>query len=156
MTTIGAYEAGTHLSEPLLRVEKGEPIVITRHGTPIAELRPVAGRDSKRIAAAVKALAAFRSDHPADAAEIREQDSPQLIDALEALPIEVDGQTHSRAWTMTLGIAARHELSDYDAAYLELASRRNLPLATLDTRLAEACRAMSVEAVFSPDAGGPG
>ena len=72
MTTIGAYEAKTHLSELLLRVEKGEHIVITRHGTPIAELRPVAGRDSKRIAAAVKALAAFRSDHRADAAEIRE------------------------------------------------------------------------------------
>lgn len=32
----------------------------------------------------------------------REQDWPQLIDALDALPIEVDGQTHSRAWTMTL------------------------------------------------------
>ena len=79
---------------------------------------------------------------------IREQDWPQLIDALDALPIEVDGQTHSRAWTMTLGIASRHGLSAYDAAYLELASRRNLPLATLDTRLAEACRAMGVETVI--------
>ena len=32
-------------------------------------------------------------------------------------------------------LAARHQLSTYDAAYLELALRRGLPLATLDSAL---------------------
>jgi prevent-host-death family protein len=72
MATVGAYEAKTHLSELLMRVEQGEYIVITRHGRPVAELRPVAGRDSRHIKAAIHALVGFRSDHPAGAAEIRE------------------------------------------------------------------------------------
>jgi predicted nucleic acid-binding protein len=40
-----------------------------------------------------------------------------------------------------LGLARRHRLTVYDAAYLELAARENLPLATLDNALAEAARA---------------
>jgi prevent-host-death family protein len=39
--TIGAYEAKTHLSELLEKVEAGEEIVITKHGTPVAKLVPV-------------------------------------------------------------------------------------------------------------------
>jgi prevent-host-death family protein len=39
--TIGAYEARTHFSELLARVEEGDEITITRHGTPIAHLIPV-------------------------------------------------------------------------------------------------------------------
>ncbi|TAH34904.1 MAG: type II toxin-antitoxin system prevent-host-death family antitoxin [Planctomycetota bacterium] len=39
-STIGAFEAKTKLSELLDRVEQGEVIVITRHGTPIARLGP--------------------------------------------------------------------------------------------------------------------
>ena len=42
MTTIGAFEAKTHLSSLLDRVEKGETITITRHGVPAALLVPVA------------------------------------------------------------------------------------------------------------------
>ena len=72
MTTVGAYEAKTHLSELLMRVEKGESIVITRHGTPIAELRPVAGRDSEAIATAISNLQDFRSRHSVGADEVRE------------------------------------------------------------------------------------
>jgi predicted nucleic acid-binding protein len=37
-----------------------------------------------------------------------------------------------------VALCRRHRLSVYDAAYLELALRRNLPLATLDKRLAAA------------------
>lgn len=40
-STVGAYEAKTHLPELLERVRKGETIVITKHGMPVAELRPV-------------------------------------------------------------------------------------------------------------------
>ena len=38
---VGAYEAKTHLAELLEKVEAGEEITITRHGTPVAKLVPV-------------------------------------------------------------------------------------------------------------------
>ena len=41
MTSVGAYEAKTHLSALLARVERGETVTITRHGQPIAKLVPV-------------------------------------------------------------------------------------------------------------------
>lgn len=41
METIGAFQAKTHLSSLLDRVEKGETITITRHGDPVAMLIPV-------------------------------------------------------------------------------------------------------------------
>lgn len=40
-TVVGAYEAKTHLSELLEKVEAGEEITITRHGSPVAKLVPV-------------------------------------------------------------------------------------------------------------------
>jgi prevent-host-death family protein len=42
MTTVGAFEAKTKLSELLDRVERGEEIVITRRGKPAARLVPPA------------------------------------------------------------------------------------------------------------------
>ncbi|KUL97428.1 hypothetical protein DK26_00165 [Bosea sp. WAO] len=38
MITVGAFEAKTKLSELLDRVERGEEVVITRHGKPVARL----------------------------------------------------------------------------------------------------------------------
>jgi len=38
---VGAYEAKTHLSELLEKVEAGEEIIITKHGAPVAKLVPV-------------------------------------------------------------------------------------------------------------------
>ena len=38
---VGAYEAKTHLSKLLEKVQAGEEITITKHGTPIARLVPV-------------------------------------------------------------------------------------------------------------------
>ena len=48
------------------------------------------------------------------------------------LPIEVDLETSDRAWSEIASLAARFRLTAYDAAYLELAHRTGLPLATLD------------------------
>lgn len=51
--TFGAYEAKTHLSELLEKVEAGEEITITKHGAPIAKLVPVkkeASREERRAA----------------------------------------------------------------------------------------------------------
>jgi predicted nucleic acid-binding protein len=68
----------------------------------------------------------------------------QFLTLLRALPITTDGETHSRAWTDTLNLARTHGLSAYDAAYLELAVRRGLPLATLDNELKAAAKAAGV------------
>lgn len=40
ITTLGTFEAKNRLSELIERVSKGETVVITRHGTPIARLVP--------------------------------------------------------------------------------------------------------------------
>lgn len=57
---------------------------------------------------------------------------------LTYFPIEVDRETDLRAWGRTLELAEEHGLTVYDAAYLELALRRKLPLATLDAELQQA------------------
>ena len=51
---------------------------------------------------------------------------------LSLLPISLDPDTDRQAWDATLQLAHRHRLTLYDAAYLEFAQRRGLPLATLD------------------------
>lgn len=48
MTEIGAFEAKNKLSELLDRVERGERVVITRHGKPVAEMIPAAAKDVRR------------------------------------------------------------------------------------------------------------
>ncbi len=63
---------------------------------------------------------------------------------LTLLSIQVDPHTNDRAWGATLRLAERHRLTAYDAAYLELALRRGLPLATLDRELRVAAKAENV------------
>jgi len=60
---------------------------------------------------------------------------------LALLPISVDPETDRHAWSGTMRLAERHKLTLYDAAYLELAQRRGIPLATLDTELRQAASA---------------
>ena len=76
---------------------------------------------------------------------ITENDWPRIRDDLEALPIEVDPESCDRVLDTVLLIANKHELSIYDAMYLELALRRGLPLATLDKKLTVAGKAAGVE-----------
>jgi predicted nucleic acid-binding protein len=63
---------------------------------------------------------------------------------LALLPIRVDPETDTHAWSETLRLAQKHRRSLYDAAYLELALRRDLPLATLDAELKKAAKAEGV------------
>jgi predicted nucleic acid-binding protein len=63
---------------------------------------------------------------------------------LTLLPISVDPETDRQAWSATLRLAERYRLTLYDAAYLELAQRRRLPLATLDDELRIAATAEGV------------
>jgi prevent-host-death family protein len=52
---IGAFEAKTHLSALLDRVEAGEHIVIERHGKPVATLSPYGSHQSPEVRASVTA-----------------------------------------------------------------------------------------------------
>ena len=63
---------------------------------------------------------------------------------LALFPISVDPETDRQAWGPTVRLAERHRLTLYDAAYLELAQRRGLPLATLNTELRNAASAEGV------------
>jgi predicted nucleic acid-binding protein len=67
-----------------------------------------------------------------------------VLTDLDLLPISLDPETDRQAWGATARLAARHRLSLYDAAYLELAKRRGLPLATLDLELRAAATAEHV------------
>ena len=71
-------------------------------------------------------------------------DTTRFLAILGALPITVDEETVAHAWADTMHLARAHNLSAYDAAYLELALRRGLPLATLDGKLKAAATAVGV------------
>ncbi|HEV2100531.1 MAG TPA: type II toxin-antitoxin system VapC family toxin [Stellaceae bacterium] len=73
----------------------------------------------------------------------------RAIAQLARLPITVDPDTDHYAWTTTLHLADRFTLTPYDAAYLELAQRLTLPLATLDEQLRAAATELGV-AVLGP------
>jgi predicted nucleic acid-binding protein len=68
----------------------------------------------------------------------------EAITDLRRLKIILDDHTVARAWTDTLALADRFGLTLYDAAYLELAGRRKLPLATLDGELRQAAAGSGV------------
>lgn len=68
-----------------------------------------------------------------------------ILADLEALPILIDNETRNRTWGETLALADMHNLTLYDATYLELALRLSLPLATLDEDLRAAARQEGVQ-----------
>lgn len=63
---------------------------------------------------------------------------------LALLNITIDPDTDTFAWSATLRLAERCGLTLYDAAYLELAQRIELPLATLDQELRNAAGELGV------------
>ena len=63
---------------------------------------------------------------------------------LALLDIAVDDQTDVHAWGETLRLADSFQLTTYDAAYLELAQRRALPLATLDSEMRAAAKSLGL------------
>lgn len=79
--------------------------------------------------------------------KINQAQSSAFIALLESLPIDADNQTAGRALHDTLDLAHRYGLSAYDAAYLELALRMQLPLATLDQELQKAAEDAGVALV---------
>jgi predicted nucleic acid-binding protein len=68
----------------------------------------------------------------------------QWMTFLASLPISVDDHTHVHAFGDITTLGRSHNLSAYVAAYLELAMRRGLPLATLDDKLKSAAKVVGV------------
>lgn len=63
---------------------------------------------------------------------------------LADLPLEIDVADQDQVSSLLLPLARAHRLSVYDAAYLDVALRRGVPLATLDEALARAALASGV------------
>ena len=70
-------------------------------------------------------------------ARIGTDDMRRLMSDLAALPIEVEQVDMTKILEAVSVLAQRHGLTSYDAAYVELAKRRGLPMATLDRKLKE-------------------
>jgi predicted nucleic acid-binding protein len=71
-------------------------------------------------------------------------DTVTWMNFLCGLPIIVDEETKTHAFGDITNLSRAQNLSAYDAAYLELAIRRGLPLASLDDRLNTAGQAVGV------------
>ena len=81
---------------------------------------------------------------------ISEADAAAIMSLYESLPLRVDNVAMNRIADSIRELAQRHRLTAYDAAYLELAQRRNLGLATLNEQLEEAARASGLSVFHGP------
>ncbi|MCI5218558.1 MAG: type II toxin-antitoxin system prevent-host-death family antitoxin [Candidatus Electrothrix sp. LOE2] len=76
METIGAYAAKTHLPKLLNRVSRGEKIIITKHGVPVASLQPPESATTRQKQMPIKKIIAelrkFRCRHKLNGLSIRE------------------------------------------------------------------------------------
>ena len=75
-------------------------------------------------------------------------DASNFLAFLDHLPITIDESSTRRALSSVLALAREQNLSAYDAAYLELAVREGLPLATLDRALMKAAASLEVPVVL--------
>jgi predicted nucleic acid-binding protein len=116
-------EASTLADGLLERLRQGDRIVVPAHWpTEMSNGLLVASR-RKRI----------KADQPS-----------HFWDELARLPIEVEAALSAAQAKIVLALSEKHVLTVYDAAYLELAHRRHLPLGTLDTDLRKAAQAEGV------------
>jgi len=68
----------------------------------------------------------------------------EFLATLNKLNITVDSDSSDHILTDVHRLAVAYRLTSYDASYLELALRKNLPLATLDDELIAASKASGV------------
>lgn len=78
---------------------------------------------------------------------ITELQAANFIDALAKLPIQEDDSTSRRAMHSIYTLAHTEKLTIYDAAYLDLAAREKIPLATLDKELLRSAKALKIEII---------
>jgi predicted nucleic acid-binding protein len=77
-------------------------------------------------------------------ARVTEPSCAAFIDVLNTLPVETDLDAPARALGPIQSLARAHNLTCFDAAYLDLAIRRMLPLATRDHDLQRAATAAGI------------
>lgn len=116
-------EGGDYPTRVLTALRHGEAVVASHWGLEVANGLVVAERRGR----------------------ITSPEVSQVTGYLLALPIVVDPVERSRALTTTHRLARNQGLSSYDAAYLELAIRVGLPLATLDEDLRKAATAEGID-----------
>jgi prevent-host-death family protein len=61
MNRVSAYEAKTHLPRLLRAAERGETVIITRHGKPVAQLGPVKDQKREEIAEVIERMKRARA-----------------------------------------------------------------------------------------------
>jgi predicted nucleic acid-binding protein len=76
---------------------------------------------------------------------LTEKESQRYLSFLSALPIIVDIHTSDRATASILSAARQSGLTAYDAAYLELALREAIPIATRDKAVLNACKKAGIK-----------
>ena len=76
---------------------------------------------------------------------IKEADVGRAIELLSGLQLGVDTENTDAAFGVVLDLARRHGLTGYDAAYVELAVRLDLPLGTNDSPMRIASLALGLE-----------
>lgn len=74
-----------------------------------------------------------------------QEDVTAWLAYLAGMPFQFDEYSLAAVWNDTLEFANDHQLTVYDAAYLELAHRESIPLATLDDEMKKAAKAAGVK-----------
>lgn len=77
-------------------------------------------------------------------ARLTQAEATRFLQLVGRLPLHQDVLTTARAFSEVMATARLYDLSCYDAAYLELALRRGVALATLDNRLKAAAASAGV------------
>ena len=78
--TVGAYEAKTHLSELLDRVSRGERVVITKHGVPVAVLQPPDPAPRRDVRQVIDDLRRFRETLHHKGLTVRQAETREWIE----------------------------------------------------------------------------
>lgn len=71
----------------------------------------------------------------------------EYLTLIQALNIQIDTETRNRGFHEIFSLAYAEKLTTYDAAYLDLAMRQGLPLATKDEALHHAAKRLGVEII---------
>jgi prevent-host-death family protein len=61
LATVSAYEAKTHLPRLLRAAERGETVIITRHGKPVAQIGPVQEEPREDVAEVIARMKRARA-----------------------------------------------------------------------------------------------
>ncbi|SRR6266568_3034859 len=137
MTTVGAFDAKTHLTA--LDASVAVAWCFEDESSDFTE------GVLDQLASGTEALA------PLLMAELRKRITvPQvtaLLRRIAGLPISIDPTRLGHAFDQILSVAHQQNLTAYDAAYIELALRTALPLATLDSRLRQAAGRVGITLV---------